>query len=1365
MNRKLSPKKNKISVIVPVFNEIGIIKDFHSSLLSALNIEKQPYEIIYIDDDSNDGTREWLSRQVKKNSSGKNKKVKVFRKKGIKGKAFSLIQGFNQATGQVLAMIDSDLQYPPEEIISMTKLLDKTDIVVADRRYKNISFPRKFLSKTFRRLFGKSLFGLNCDIQSGLKVFKKEVLQSVNPAPNSPWTFDLEFLSRAKYAGFSIKNHLITFSERKAGQSKINVFASIFEIGINAIKLKFKPISPLIIAPESKAAMRGSGLRYKHKKYITHTTLSYRESALETFSQKQILIISALILSSVLALIFFPLFQARLIITVLSLLYFIDTVFNLYLNLSSLKKPVEVTFDYNQLSKLKENELPVYSILCPLYKEANVISQFLKAIARIDWPKNKLDVILLLEEDDKETISQAKSLSLPPYVRIIIVPDSQPKTKPKACNYGLSYARGEYLVIYDAEDMPDPLQLKKAYLGFRELPSNIRCLQAKLNYYNPNQNFLTRLFTAEYSLWFDLTLTGLQSLNTSIPLGGTSNHFSTQDLRELQGWDPFNVTEDADLGIRLFKKGYKTAIIDSTTLEEANSSFRNWFRQRSRWIKGYFQTYLVHTRDFKSFIKTNGLWHAFIFHLTVGGKLLFLILNPFMWVITAIYFAFYNHASAIIELIYYQPIAYLAVFSWVFGNFLFLYYYMVACGKRNQWDLVKYVYLVPIYWLMMSWAAGIAFYQLISRPHYWEKTIHGFHLDRNTNITAVSHGQKIPIFTPQPARPALSLSPGWLPFRSIIKSLSVALYYGIFLGADIYLINKIYPSEVYLPYTYLSIVGKSLFVAAHVISFSLLFMVKKFNHRLAEKREVSYLIFSTFLSSWIGVIIFSLQLYPILPDFMGLNINSVNYLMPSFTISMMCFAMANTLILYNIKKRVYAFLFSAYIVSALHLSVIFFSQAGLSRLMQLTLYLSGAEVLFMFILHLNKKYFRIIENNIHGVLGLMGKDNLNKSNNAKKPRILIFNWRDTKHLFSGAEEIYIHELSKRWVKQGSRVTLFCANDNNRPYNETVEGVEILRRGGAYTVYIFAIIYYLLKFKNNYDHIIDCHNGIPFFTPLYVRKPITLIIQHMRHDITREYLRFPLDKLASILESRLLPALYTNQKIVTVSNSTKEDISRLGFTKKDNIEIVHYGISLKNSGNVSKTSHPSFIYLGSLRKYKNIETALTAFSIILLKHKKAKLKIVGQGENHKKLIETSKALNISSHVEFLGKVSGTIKSKLLSESWAALQPSQIEGWGITVIEANSCGTPVIASDVNGLRDSVINGKTGLLVENKNAQSFAKAMEELIINKSLRKSMSREAFIWSKNFSWDKSSGIFYDLIDQKAPYQTYKTAPSYSEVRL
>lgn len=242
------------------------------------------------------------------------------------------------------------------------------------------------------------------------------------------------------------------------------------------------------------------------------------------------------------------------------------------------------------IATLDDRDLPVYTILTPLYREAAVLKQLTDAIQALDWPKAKLDVRLLLEQDDIETIAAARAARLPSYFTFVIVPPGGPQGKPKACNYGLIHARGEYIVIYDAEDIPEPDQLKKVYATFRDAPPNIACVQCQLNFYNPEQNLLTRWFTAEYSMWFDLLLPGLQRANVPIPLGGTSNHFSRRVLDELGAWDSYNVTEDADLGVRLYKHGYRTTVLASTTFEEANPRVGNWLRQRSRWIKGYVLT-------------------------------------------------------------------------------------------------------------------------------------------------------------------------------------------------------------------------------------------------------------------------------------------------------------------------------------------------------------------------------------------------------------------------------------------------------------------------------------------------------------------------------------------------------------------------------------------------------------------------------------------------------------------------------------------------------------------------------------------------------------------------------------------------------
>lgn len=269
-------------------------------------------------------------------------------------------------------------------------------------------------------------------------------------------------------------------------------------------------------------------------------------------------------------------------------------------------RPCEHVVRREELAALDPDSLPVYTVLVPMYKEPEVAEKIIRAVTALDYPQDKLDVKLLLEEDDAVTRGKVAAVvdRLPSCVEVLACPKvaaGEPRTKPRACNWGLSRARGEYLVIYDAEDHPEGDQLKKAIVTFRKLEAagqeRVACLQAKLNYFNPRQNVLTRFFALEYTAWFDLFLPGLHALHTPIPLGGTSNHFKMEALVQLGGWDPYNVTEDCDLGLRLARQGFLTHILDSTTWEEANSRVGNWVRQRSRWVKGYFQTHLVHTRD------------------------------------------------------------------------------------------------------------------------------------------------------------------------------------------------------------------------------------------------------------------------------------------------------------------------------------------------------------------------------------------------------------------------------------------------------------------------------------------------------------------------------------------------------------------------------------------------------------------------------------------------------------------------------------------------------------------------------------------------------------------------------------------------
>ncbi len=727
------------SVIIPIFNEKGNIKPLIQRIHTACMSNNVQYEIICIDDFSTDNSFSIIQNFVKQYP------IILKTKKGKKGKAQCLIEGFHYAKYPVVAMIDADLQYPPEALVPMVNAVydDRYDVVVANRSEQQISFLRQCISTSFRWFFGKYLHGFNVDVQSGLKVFRKEILERITLTPTA-WTFDLEFLVKSRDAGYRIGSFDIVFSKRFSGKSKVNLLKTSFEIGVSALKLKMQ--DPQIIPfSYQKTQNEGSGFHFKGKKFLPYSSLFFFFFSFYTLTTQQVLLILT-------GFIFFAVglwlnwhTTIVFIIAFVTIIYFIDLLFNLLLILKAFIKKPEIRVLREEIERIQDNNWPSYTIFCPLYKEWSVLPQFITAIERLEYPKNKLQVLLLLEEDDRETIEQVKKYTLPSYLQVIIVPHSLPKTKPKALNYGLLFAKGRYCVVYDAEDIPDRLQLKKAVLAFQKSQNNTICIQAKLNFYNPHQNVLTKIFTLEYSLWFDLVLTGIQSLKGPIPLGGTSNHFRTENLKTMEGWDAFNVTEDCDLGIRIAKKGYRTAIIDSITLEEANSEFVNWFRQRTRWIKGYIQTYLVHLRDHKRFVQEWGIIHAASFHLIVGGKILCMFVNPLLWGTTIVYFAFRGSVGNFIETFFPSPILYMGAFSLVFGNFLYLYYYMIGCVKRRHYSLVKFAFLVPFYWLAMSAAATISVYETIINPHYWAKTVHGFHLQNKSTVTqAVSIiGQKL----------------------------------------------------------------------------------------------------------------------------------------------------------------------------------------------------------------------------------------------------------------------------------------------------------------------------------------------------------------------------------------------------------------------------------------------------------------------------------------------------------------------------------------------------------------------------------------------------------------------------------------------
>jgi cellulose synthase/poly-beta-1,6-N-acetylglucosamine synthase-like glycosyltransferase len=378
-----------------------------------------------------------------------------------------------------------------------------------------------------------------------------------------------------------------------------------------------------------------------------------------------------------------------------------------------------------ELLKIKNQKLPTVTVLAPLYHEEKVVKNLVNSLLKQKYPADKLETMLLLEKADQKTIEAVNTFNLPKNFKIIIC-DSNPKTKPAALNVGLAAATGEFLVIYDAEDRPQKNQILAAVTAFSKSPADVACIQAKISFWNKDRNFLTKFFTAEYAAHFEIFLPALSKFDLCVPLGGTSNFFRTKILKKIGGWDPFNVTEDADLGVRIARVGFKVKMLESITWEEANSNIINWLRQRSRWIKGYLQTYLVHMRHPAKLYKDLGFSKFVSFQLIFGAGPVSILVNPFFWSVTGAYIA---TRSSLIEAVFPAPIFYLGLIC-TLGNFVFVFLKMSACLKAGQYNKVVLMVFAPFYWVLTSFGAFYGLLQLITKPHHWEKTQHGLEIER-----------------------------------------------------------------------------------------------------------------------------------------------------------------------------------------------------------------------------------------------------------------------------------------------------------------------------------------------------------------------------------------------------------------------------------------------------------------------------------------------------------------------------------------------------------------------------------------------------------------------------------------------------------
>ena len=366
---------------------------------------------------------------------------------------------------------------------------------------------------------------------------------------------------------------------------------------------------------------------------------------------------------------------------------------------------------------------PVISIIVALYSEGDIAARLVRRLARLDYPTDLLDVILAVEQDDHLTRTALARAELPLWMRVIVVPEGQVKTKPRALNHALTYARGSIIGVYDAEDAPDPDQLRKVVDHFHRAGPQVACLQGVLDYYNPRSNWLSRCFTIEYATWFRLILPGIARLGLVVPLGGTTLFFRRKVLEALGGWDAHNVTEDADLGIRIARHGYRTEIISTVTEEEANCRALPWVRQRSRWIKGYMMTWAVHMRDPALLWRQLGPRAFLGFQMMFLGTIAQFLLAPLLWSFMLVPFGVAHPLLGVLP-----PGGVLAVAAvFLLSEAVNLTLGIIALRRTRHGLSRIWVPTMTLYFPLASLASYKALIELVTKPFYWDKTTHGLY--------------------------------------------------------------------------------------------------------------------------------------------------------------------------------------------------------------------------------------------------------------------------------------------------------------------------------------------------------------------------------------------------------------------------------------------------------------------------------------------------------------------------------------------------------------------------------------------------------------------------------------------------------------
>ncbi|WP_370628851.1 glycosyltransferase family 2 protein [Celeribacter sp. PS-C1] len=488
---------------------------------------------------------------------------------------------------------------------------------------------------------------------------------------------------------------------------------------------------PVRLAVTSETALHEALLKSRQRRLASQaeTRVAAHESCREMDIRKLTRLISSLAIVGLLIALISPLTAAILLTSWAVITLVISTALKLAAAFAQARnsKTRQSTF----ASKRIKSALPIVSIMVPLFKEREIATRLIKRVSRLNYPRELLDICLVVEEDDTITQEAIAGTDLPRWMRQIIVPRGGVKTKPRALNFALDFCRGSIVGIYDAEDAPEPEQIHKVAAHFAQADPQVACVQGILDFYNARTNWLSRCFTVEYATWFRVILPGYEKMGLTVPLGGTTLFFRRDAIEELGGWDAHNVTEDADLGIRLARHGYRTELLHTVTEEEANCRLWPWIKQRSRWLKGYAMTYAMHMQKPGKLWRDLGPWRFFGVQALFLGALSQFVLAPFLWSFWMFPLGLPHPMRGVL------PHDLLVVLGavFLFSEVITIATSMVATSTSKHKWLWLWVPTLHFYYPLATLAALKGLWEVVSKPYYWDKTAHGiddhgFHEDQ-----------------------------------------------------------------------------------------------------------------------------------------------------------------------------------------------------------------------------------------------------------------------------------------------------------------------------------------------------------------------------------------------------------------------------------------------------------------------------------------------------------------------------------------------------------------------------------------------------------------------------------------------------------